>query len=42
MSAQLSMPVRWITDGQDVPTDLRDAGPTLIDALGTCPAVAAA
>jgi flagellar biosynthesis protein FlhF len=38
LSSQLAMPVRWITDGQDVPNDLRDAGPTLIGALGTVPA----
>jgi len=41
-SAELGMPVRWVTDGQDVPTDLREAGPTLIAALGTSPAQVAA
>jgi flagellar biosynthesis protein FlhF len=41
-SAEVGLPVRWITDGQEVPTDLREAGPTLIGALGTCPAQAAA
>jgi flagellar biosynthesis protein FlhF len=41
-SAELGMPVRWVTDGQEVPTDLREAGPTLIGALGTCPTQAAA
>jgi flagellar biosynthesis protein FlhF len=41
-SAELGMPVRWITDGQEVPTDLREAGPTLIDALGNSPSQAAA
>jgi flagellar biosynthesis protein FlhF len=38
----MDLPVRWLTDGQDVPTDLREAGPALIGALGTCPAVVAA
>ncbi len=42
LTAELAMPVRWITDGQEVPSDLREAGPTLIDALGTCPAMVAA
>lgn len=41
-SAELGMPVRWITDGQDVPSDLREAGPTLLGALGTSPAMVAA
>jgi len=41
-SAELGMPVRWVTDGQEVPTDLREAGPTLIGALGTSPNQAAA
>jgi len=41
-AAELAMPVRWVTDGQDVPFDLREAGPTLIGALGTSPSQAAA
>lgn len=41
-AAEVGMPVRWVTDGQEVPTDLREAGPTLIGALGTSPAQAAA
>jgi flagellar biosynthesis protein FlhF len=41
-AADVGMPVRWVTDGQDVPTDLREAAPTLMGALGTSPAMAAA
>jgi flagellar biosynthesis protein FlhF len=41
-SAELGMPVRWVTDGQEVPTDLREAGATLLNALGTSPNQAAA
>ena len=42
LSAELGMPVRWITDGQDVPSDLREAGPALIGALATSPDMVAA
>ena len=42
LSAELAMPVRWITDGQQVPSDLREAGPALIGALGTSPKMVAA
>lgn len=41
-AAEVRLPVRWVTDGQDVPTDLREAGPTLLGALSKCPAQAAA
>lgn len=42
LTSELAMPVRWVTDGQDVPADLREAGATLIGALSTSPSMVAA
>jgi flagellar biosynthesis protein FlhF len=34
IAAQLSLPSRWCTDGQEVPTDLVTAGPRVLGTLG--------
>jgi flagellar biosynthesis protein FlhF len=35
LAARLGMPARWITDGQEIPADLRPATPRILGALGT-------
>jgi flagellar biosynthesis protein FlhF len=37
LAAAVALPVRWVTDGQDVPGDLHEARPRLISALGMAP-----
>jgi flagellar biosynthesis protein FlhF len=37
LAGRLMLPIRWITDGQCIPADLRTAGPTLLDMLGVPP-----
>ena len=34
IAALVSLPIRWITDGQDVPVDLRPAAPSVLGTLG--------
>jgi flagellar biosynthesis protein FlhF len=34
LAVALELPVRWITDGQDVPTDLHDGGTRILASLG--------
>src|SRR5919205_155576 len=34
LAIQLGLPARWITDGQDVPADLRPAGARILTSLG--------
>jgi flagellar biosynthesis protein FlhF len=34
IAALVSLPVRWVTDGQDVPVDLRMAAPQVLETLG--------
>jgi flagellar biosynthesis protein FlhF len=34
IAARLSLPARWVTDGQEVPTDLSSAGPRVLGTLG--------
>ena len=38
IAAELDLPIRWITDGQEIPTDLRTAGPRVLGTLGVAPA----
>lgn len=38
IAAELDLPIRWITDGQEIPTDLRAAGPRVLGTLGVAPA----
>ena len=38
LAAAIELPARWVTDGQDIPTDLRDAAPRMLGALGVAPA----
>jgi flagellar biosynthesis protein FlhF len=45
VAAQLGLPTRWITDGQEIPTDVAAAVPRLVHALGAtsgAPALASA
>lgn len=41
LAASVSLPTRWITDGQEVPTNLRAAGPRVLGTLGIAPRRAA-
>ncbi len=41
LASTIDLPARWVTDGQDIPTDLRDAGPKVLGALGVAPAYVA-
>ena len=34
MAQAIELPARWVTDGQDIPSDLRVAGPRILAALG--------
>ena len=34
LALSLEMPSRWITDGQDVPADLKQGAPRLLRAFG--------
>lgn len=34
LAARLGLPVRWVTDGQEIPVDLHPGAPRLIEALG--------
>lgn len=34
----LGLPMRWLTDGQEVPTNIQIAGPAVLDTLGVAPA----
>ena len=42
LASMLTLPIRWVTDGQDAPADLHEARPRLISALGVAPAVTSA
>jgi flagellar biosynthesis protein FlhF len=35
LAERIGMPARWITDGQEIPADLRPATPRILGALGT-------
>ena len=35
LAAECRMPMRWVTDGQEVPTDVRSASPRLLAALAS-------
>lgn len=37
LASRAELPVRWVTDGQDVPADLRIAAPRIIASLGAIP-----
>jgi flagellar biosynthesis protein FlhF len=37
LAERIGMPARWITDGQEIPADLRPATPRILGALGTPP-----
>lgn len=41
LAAAIGLPARWITDGQEIPTDLRPAAPRLLGSLGLSPATEA-
>ena len=34
LAGAMGLPARWITDGQEIPTDLRPAGPRILASLG--------
>jgi flagellar biosynthesis protein FlhF len=38
LASALDLPARWVTDGQEIPSDLRDAAPRMLNALGVAPA----
>jgi flagellar biosynthesis protein FlhF len=38
LASRAELPARWVTDGQDVPADLRTAAPRIIASLGAIPA----
>jgi flagellar biosynthesis protein FlhF len=38
LASRAELPARWVTDGQDVPADLRTATPRIIASLGASPA----
>jgi flagellar biosynthesis protein FlhF len=38
LASRAELPARWVTDGQDVPADLRIAAPRIIASLGALPA----
>lgn len=38
LAVAMGMPARWITDGQEIPTDLRPAAPRILASLGLSPA----
>ncbi len=38
LTAAVDLPARWITDGQDIPADLRDAAARVLGALSIAPA----
>lgn len=37
LAAMMELPARWITDGQEIPTDLRPAVPRILASLGVSP-----
>jgi flagellar biosynthesis protein FlhF len=37
LAAAMRLPARWITDGQEIPTDLRPAAPRILASLGISP-----
>lgn len=37
LAGQLTLPLRWATDGQNIPADLRAAGPLLAESLDVAP-----
>lgn len=37
LAGQLALPMRWVTDGQNIPADLRIAGPLLAETLDVAP-----
>ena len=37
LAGQLALPMRWVTDGQNIPADLRAAGPLLLETLEVAP-----
>jgi len=37
LTSMLALPTRWLTDGQDVPTNLQIAGPRVLEPLGVAP-----
>lgn len=37
LAGSLRLPARWITDGQEIPTDLRPAAPRILASLGLSP-----
>jgi flagellar biosynthesis protein FlhF len=38
LAGTMGLPARWITDGQEIPTDLRPAAPRILASLGLSPA----
>ena len=38
LAGAMGLPARWITDGQEIPTDLRPAAPRILASLGLSPA----
>lgn len=38
LAGSVGLPARWITDGQEIPTDLRPAAPRILASLGLSPA----
>ena len=41
LASAIDLPARWVTDGQEIPSDLRDAMPRMLGALGVAPAYVA-
>jgi flagellar biosynthesis protein FlhF len=37
LAGQLALPLRWVTDGQNIPADLHTAGPLLLETLDVAP-----
>jgi flagellar biosynthesis protein FlhF len=37
LAGQLGLPIRWVTDGQNIPADLQPAGPLLLETLEVAP-----
>jgi flagellar biosynthesis protein FlhF len=40
LALRLNLPARWVTDGQEIPTDLRPAGARILASLGLAPETA--
>lgn len=38
LASAMDLPARWVTDGQEIPTDLRPAAPRVLASLGLTPA----